>query len=132
MVVASSEWKVCQCIERAAEQGDLVSDGRLVVDAAFRTNDPTVFAAGTGAKFSRRSLTSCLMPLVCSACTSLPVGSVFAFFAHDGLVTAAHECVFTAAHECVVAAAHECPLTAAFECLLTAAEDEVLLLLLGC
>ena len=35
-------------------QSNLVCDGRLVVDAAFRTTDPHILAAGTAAKFSRR------------------------------------------------------------------------------
>ena len=41
-------------IQTAAAQAGLMCDGRLVVDAAFRTNDPRIFAAGTIAKFSRR------------------------------------------------------------------------------
>ena len=47
--------KVPLCIEQAGAVGALVCDGRLVVDAAFRTNDPNIFAAGTVATFSRRS-----------------------------------------------------------------------------
>ena len=46
--------QVPQCIEQAGEVGALVCDGRLVVDAAFRTNDPKIFAAGTVATFSCR------------------------------------------------------------------------------
>lgn len=44
--------RVFQCIQQASEVGALVYDGRLVVDAAFRTNDPKIFAAGTVATFS--------------------------------------------------------------------------------
>ncbi|KAL3144843.1 hypothetical protein ABBQ38_001949 [Trebouxia sp. C0009 RCD-2024] len=46
--------RVPRCVENAGEVGGLVCDGRLVVDAAFRTNDPKIFAAGTVATFSRR------------------------------------------------------------------------------
>ncbi|KAL3144090.1 hypothetical protein ABBQ32_003882 [Trebouxia sp. C0010 RCD-2024] len=45
---------VPKCIQDAGEVGGLVCDGRLVVDAAFRTKDPKIFAAGTVATFSRR------------------------------------------------------------------------------
>lgn len=38
-----------ECINGAS----LVYDGRIVVDGAFRTNDPSIFAAGTVARFSR-------------------------------------------------------------------------------
>lgn len=41
-------------VQHAAAQAGLMCDGRLVVDAAFRTNDPKIFAAGSIAKFSRR------------------------------------------------------------------------------
>ena len=51
-------------VEQAGELGALVCDGRLVVDAAFRTNDPSIFAAGTVATFSRRS-THCTLFLFC-------------------------------------------------------------------
>ena len=50
----------CRCtavpagIQQAAAQAGLMCDGRLVVDAAFRTNDSKIYAAGTIAKFSRR------------------------------------------------------------------------------
>ena len=54
LVVAAARDEVPECIAQAAGQCNLVCDGRLVVDAAFRTNDPNIFAAGTVAKFSRR------------------------------------------------------------------------------
>ncbi|KAL0028967.1 hypothetical protein WJX77_008705 [Trebouxia sp. C0004] len=54
LVVAAAKTEVPGCIVKAAAQNNLVCDGRLVVDAAFRTNDPKIFAAGTIAKFSRR------------------------------------------------------------------------------
>ncbi len=55
LVSAAPRNAVPGCIVKAAAQNNLVCDGRLVVDAAFRTNDPKIFAAGTIAKFSRRS-----------------------------------------------------------------------------
>jgi thioredoxin reductase len=38
-----------ECVNGAS----LVYDGRIVVDGAFRTNDPNIYAAGTVARFSR-------------------------------------------------------------------------------
>eukprot|EP00873_Tetraselmis_striata_P013731 jgi/Tetstr1/433995/TSEL_023169.t1 len=38
-----------ECVNGAS----LVYDGRIVVDGAFRTNDPSIYAAGTVARFSR-------------------------------------------------------------------------------
>ena len=55
LVLAPSRSEVPSCIVQAAWQSNLVCDGRLVVDAAFRTTDPKIFAAGPIAKFSRRS-----------------------------------------------------------------------------
>ena len=71
MVVAGGIGKVCRCIEVAAERGDLVCDGRLVVDAAFRTNDTKILAAGTGAKFSRRSPSYTLPLCACAHTTAV-------------------------------------------------------------
>lgn len=56
LVLAAARNAVPGCVVKAAAQNNLVCDGRLVVDAAFRTNDPKIFAAGTIAKFSRRSV----------------------------------------------------------------------------
>ena len=56
--------RVPRCIEHAGEAGVLVCDGRLVVDAAFRTNDPKIFAAGTVATFSRRFARSLFFPMM--------------------------------------------------------------------
>ena len=55
LVLAAARNEVPGCIVKAAAQNNLVCDGRLVVDAAFRTNEHKIFAAGTVAKFSRRS-----------------------------------------------------------------------------
>ncbi len=55
LVLAAARNEVPGCIVKAAAQNNLVCDGRLVVDAAFQTNDTKIFAAGTIAKFSRRS-----------------------------------------------------------------------------
>ena len=52
---ATERARVPQCIQQAGAVGALVCDGRLVVDAAFRTSHPNIFAAGTVATFSRRS-----------------------------------------------------------------------------
>ena len=39
---------------QALNDASIVYDGRIVVDALFRTNDPNIYAAGLVAKFSRR------------------------------------------------------------------------------
>eukprot|EP00965_Chrysotila_dentata_P070657 2336258-Pleurochrysis_carterae.AAC.1 len=39
---------------RAFNDNSIVYDGRLVVDAAFRTNDAAIYAAGQLTKFARR------------------------------------------------------------------------------
>ena len=54
VVMASEGGMVADTVAKAAADSDLVCDGRLVVDAAFRTVDPKILAAGTVAKFSRR------------------------------------------------------------------------------
>lgn len=60
LVLAGRCNAVPRSMQQAAVQSGLMTDGRLVVDAAFRTNDPHIFAAGTIAKFSRRSAECCL------------------------------------------------------------------------
>ena len=54
VVMASATAVVPDSMVQAAAQSNLVCDGLLVVDAAFRTTDPHILAAGTAAKFSRR------------------------------------------------------------------------------
>lgn len=39
---------------RAINDACLVFDGRLVIDRTFRTNDPSIYAAGPLTKYSRR------------------------------------------------------------------------------
>ena len=75
--------RVPLCIEQAGAVGALVCDGRLVVDAAFRTNDPNIFAAGTVATFSRRSplIASCLILLPSCCATSCGLSAAAAVHA---------------------------------------------------
>lgn len=54
VIVTTGCTAVPASVQSAAAQAGLMCDGRLVVDAAFRTNDSKIFAAGTIAKFSRR------------------------------------------------------------------------------
>jgi thioredoxin reductase len=51
-----------ECINGAS----LVYDGRLVVDGSFRTNDPSIYAAGTIARFTRNLATvnHCAFPAI--------------------------------------------------------------------
>ena len=73
LVLAAARNEVPSCIVKAAAQNNLVCDGRLVVDAAFRTNDPKIFAAGTIAKFSRRSGMQAMSPYLRDVFVKLPV-----------------------------------------------------------
>jgi hypothetical protein len=50
----SEQRDVDGAVFRALTKNSLVYDGRMVVDATFRTADPNVYAAGSVAKFSRR------------------------------------------------------------------------------
>lgn len=73
LVLAAARNEVPSCIVKAAAQNNLVCDGRLVVDAAFRTNDPKIFAAGTFAKFSRRSGMQAMSSYLCDGFVKLPI-----------------------------------------------------------
>lgn len=81
LVLAPSRCEVPDSIVKVARQSNLVCDGRLVVDAAFRTFDPKIFAAGSIAKFSRRSGLQDAAILKPASC--LPVA-----VPHDGLFLA--------------------------------------------
>ena len=54
LFVCLSEKDVNMCAFKAMNDSCLVYDGRLVIDRAFHTNDPSIFAAGPLTKFSRR------------------------------------------------------------------------------
>ena len=81
LVLAPSRCEVPSCIVKAARQSNLVCDGRLVVDAAFRTFDPKILAAGPIAKFSRRSGLQGVTLISSASC--LPVALLY-----DGLFSA--------------------------------------------
>ena len=53
-VVTCDEGDVDPATFRCLNDAGIVFDGNVVVDAAFRTNDPDVYAGGDVAKFSRR------------------------------------------------------------------------------
>ena len=53
-LVACDEGDVDPAIFRCLNDAGIVYDGHVVIDAAFRTNDPNVYATGSIAKFSRR------------------------------------------------------------------------------
>ncbi|EFJ42895.1 hypothetical protein VOLCADRAFT_107000 [Volvox carteri f. nagariensis] len=54
LVVGCEPASVSQALFTCLNDASLVFDGRLVVDSAFRTNDPSIYAGGTIAKLSRR------------------------------------------------------------------------------
>ena len=54
MFVYLSEKCVNFCAFKAMNDACLVYDGRLVIDRAFHTNDPSIYAAGPLTKYSRR------------------------------------------------------------------------------
>lgn len=54
LLVGCEPPSVSRALFSCLNDASLVFDGRLVVDGAFRTNDPNVYAGGTVAKLSRR------------------------------------------------------------------------------
>jgi len=54
LLVLCGAGAVDAAVAELAQGASLVFDGRLVVDGAFRTNDPDVYAAGPAARFSAR------------------------------------------------------------------------------
>ncbi|GIL72909.1 hypothetical protein Vretifemale_3052 [Volvox reticuliferus] len=54
LVVGCEPPSVSHALFACLNDASLVFDGRLVVDSAFRTNDPSIYAGGTIAKLSRR------------------------------------------------------------------------------
>ncbi|GLC35782.1 Cilia- and flagella-associated protein 61 [Pleodorina starrii] len=54
LVVGCEPPSVSRALFACLNDASLVFDGRLVVDSAFRTNDPHIYAGGTIAKLSRR------------------------------------------------------------------------------
>ncbi|KAJ1620362.1 hypothetical protein T492DRAFT_1078537 [Pavlovales sp. CCMP2436] len=54
LLLTADEPDVDDAIFRACNSNSLVYDGRLVIDARFRTSDASIFAAGPLTKFSRR------------------------------------------------------------------------------
>ena len=62
----------------ALNDASIVFDGRIVVDGAFRTNDPHIFAVGRGAKFSRRYTSAATGGLFHEIYSSRELGSLVA------------------------------------------------------
>ena len=54
LLVTASSPEPSSSIFQCLNDSSIIFDGRVVVDAAFRTNDPNIYAAGTIAKLSRR------------------------------------------------------------------------------
>lgn len=54
LLVACRKADVSPWVFACLNDAGVVYDGRIVVDGAFRTSDPNIYAAGTAAKLSRR------------------------------------------------------------------------------
>ena len=54
LVIGCRPHDVSPWVFSSLNDSGIVYDGRIVVDGAFRTNDPNIYAAGTVAKLSRR------------------------------------------------------------------------------